>query len=341
MSRIFSGALGTILLATLAACSQAYSDGGTTTASPPMVVADPGEAPTALGPYAVEVRGPDGAVIPTFEQRGRFYVLGEAGQRYVIHVDNPTDNRVEAVITVDGLDVIDGEAGDLGKRGYVVPPHGDLDVEGFRTSTSEVATFRFSSVGDSYAGKKGKARNVGVIAVAIFEEQAAAQVIIDEPPPPPPPTYRDPYYGGAEDDDGVKDTRYRADKAGASSGSAGGRTVATRRPSGGAAEGEVSADEVGGYGVGAGAPASRPYMPDREEAPPPRQTCCEKKSSRPGLGTEFGERRYSAANWTRFVRASATPAAVAELRYNDATGLAALGILVQPAVDPDELTTRE
>src|SRR5690606_38241739 len=39
-------------------------------------------------------------------------------------------------------------------------------------SLSDVATFRFSSVDNSYAGRKGKARNVGVIAVAIFEEAA-------------------------------------------------------------------------------------------------------------------------------------------------------------------------
>ena len=87
--------------------------------------------------------------------------------------------------------MIDGENGDLGKRGYIVPAYGDLRIEGFRTSQSDVATFRFSSVGGSYAGKKGKARNVGVIAVALFEEQAPPEIIEQEvvisgdyPPPP-------------------------------------------------------------------------------------------------------------------------------------------------------------
>jgi hypothetical protein len=64
-------------------------------------------------------------------------------------------------------------------------------------------------------------------------------------------------------------------------------------------------------------------------------------TNRPGLGTEFGESRYSAASYTRFVRAANRPIAVAELRYNDAAGLTALGIPVQPIPDEGELMTRE
>jgi hypothetical protein len=60
-----------------------------------------------------------------------------------------------------------------------------------------------------------------------------------------------------------------------------------------------------------------------------------------GLGTEFGEQRYSAASYTRFVRAPGRPVAIAELRYNDAAGLTALGLLVQPLPDPGEVMLRE
>ena len=60
-----------------------------------------------------------------------------------------------------------------------------------------------------------------------------------------------------------------------------------------------------------------------------------------GLGTEFGEQRTSAASYTRFVRAPGRPVAIAELRYNNAAGLMALGIPVQPFPDAGELTTRE
>ncbi len=87
------------------------------------------------------------------------------------------------------------------------------------------------------------------------------------------------------------------------------------------------------------APAAAP--PARPDLSRERRDCCTPQKSRPGLGTEFGETRYSSVSWTKFVRASSKPAAVAELRYNDAAGLMALGILVQPMPDPDELNTRE
>src|ERR1051326_921729 len=117
-------------------------------------------------------RGSRSASPPPAPVRDRFPVQGAAAERYLIRITNPTARRIEAVVSVDGLDVIDGENGDLHKRGYVVPAYGETRIEGFRTSQADVATFRFSSVHDSYAGMKGKARNVGVVAVALFEEQA-------------------------------------------------------------------------------------------------------------------------------------------------------------------------
>ena len=41
------------------------------------------------------------------------------------------------------------------------------------------------------------------------------------------------------------------------------------------------------------------------------------------------------------MRSSTTPVALAELRYNDAAGLMALGIPVQVGPDTNELATRE
>jgi hypothetical protein len=106
----------------------------------------------------VSILSEGGDTLQTFGRGGRYYLLGDTGERYIIRVSNPTARRIEAVVTVDGLDVIDGEGGDLHKRGYVIQPYGELRVEGFRTSTTEVATFRFSSVASSYAGPQGARR---------------------------------------------------------------------------------------------------------------------------------------------------------------------------------------
>jgi hypothetical protein len=332
--RIHRSLFGALLLA--GACTSAYADKAP--ARPPVA---PHDQALAIAPeaqravYNVNVENEDGSELPMFAKNGRYYVLGDAGDRYVIHVSNPTANRVEAVITVDGLDVIDGEPGDLRKRGYVIAPYGDLSVEGFRTSTTDVATFRFSSVGDSYAERKGKGRNVGVIAVAIFEEQAQPQIV--EPPPPPPPVYYD--YGKDLDRDGAADKEEGGPPPstnGAVSHAGGAPKAKSPAPARTASRGEDEPAPPAPPATGGG--AAQTALGGARSVDP---CCTETRRERPGLGTEFGESRYSSVSFTKFVRASSKPAAVAELRYNDAAGLTALGIPVQPAPDTNEVITRE
>jgi hypothetical protein len=103
----------------------------------------------------------------------RRYVVGADGERYVIQIRNHTGNRFEAVATVDGLDVIDGRPGAFEKRGYLLGRWASLEIDGFRQNLEQVAAFRFGSVRNSYAAKKGDDRNVGAIGVAFFAEQNA------------------------------------------------------------------------------------------------------------------------------------------------------------------------
>jgi hypothetical protein len=257
-----------------------------------------------------------------------------AGQRYTIRVSNPTARRVEAVISVDGLDVIDGRTADLRKRGYVVPPYGELRVDGFRVSTQQVATFRFSSVANSYAGRKGQARNVGVIGVAFFDEREAPQIVTPRVPVEPNHYDKDDGYDYHVDIDVEASAPERRAKEAPA-------PRAEQAPSPGRGPGSA----LGGSGS-AGAPrvsskASRAPAPARDEAYGQDFRGGAQPKQRPGLGTEFGEQRYSAVSWTQFVRANPSkPFALAELRYNDVTGLQALGIQIYP-VDADELATRE
>jgi hypothetical protein len=128
------------------------------------------------GVLTVRLTDEDGSTLPTFHSNGRMLVQGEIGQRYLISISNQSANRFEAVVTVDGLDVIDGRAGSFAKRGYLIQPFGSVEIDGFRQSMDEVAAFRFGSVRGSYAAKKGNDRNVGVIGVAVFAERGARQV---------------------------------------------------------------------------------------------------------------------------------------------------------------------
>jgi hypothetical protein len=94
---------------------------------------------------------------------------------------NLTPNRLECVVSVDGLDVLDGQPAAFAKRGYLVDPHGELEIDGFRQSMDTVAAFRFGSVRGSYASlKHGDSRNVGVIGVALFHERGTTPWTPDE-----------------------------------------------------------------------------------------------------------------------------------------------------------------
>jgi hypothetical protein len=101
----------------------------------------------------------------------RTYVVGKEGHRYSILLANRTGHRYEAVATVDGLDVINGQPGSYDNRGYLLQPWATLEIDGFRESQDAVAAFRFSKVSQSYAEKRGDGRNIGVIGVAFFAER--------------------------------------------------------------------------------------------------------------------------------------------------------------------------
>jgi hypothetical protein len=129
---------------------------------------------TARGAITIRVVDDSGATLPTFSAGGRSYVLGNDGARYSIRIENQTGARFEAVATVDGLDVIDGQPGSFEKRGYLVAPWSTVEIDGFRRSEAQVAAFRFGKVRDSYAAKRGSDRNVGVIGVAVFQERGSS-----------------------------------------------------------------------------------------------------------------------------------------------------------------------
>lgn len=266
----------------------------------------------SFGAYRLEALDAYGSPLPTFERMGRTYVLGEEGQRYRLRITNSSPRRIEAVVSVDGRDALDGKPSRFEKSGYVIGPYGSVVVDGFRLSLRDVATFRFSSVGRSYAAQMGDARAVGVIGVAIFSEL--------RPPPPryyPPVVPRpEPYPPEPCDEASAKAPQSHKDQSQSRA-----APPAGAKPASPLAEGRA----------GAGAARQQPGHGDRPA------------EERPGLGTEFGERRSSWVQTTQFRRAHGYPDGVLTLRYNDRDGLLALGIELEPHRRPidDELWRRE
>jgi hypothetical protein len=110
--------------------------------------------------------------LKNYQSGGRRYVVGRGGGRYSLVVKNLAKSRLEVVLSVDGLDVLDGKAASFRKRGYIISPGQTLEVKGWRTSQDAVAAFKFSSVSGSYSNLSGSGtRNVGVIGMAVFTEK--------------------------------------------------------------------------------------------------------------------------------------------------------------------------
>lgn len=131
----------------------------------------------AHGRIRMSVIGESGRPLPMTQFSQNLYLKGYDGKRYTLRYENLSDNTYEIVATVDGLDVLNGQAGSIQHAGYVLRPNSTLTIDGFRISNQEVATFRFSSPQDAYASNTpaGDARNIGVIGTAVFELNAPRQ----------------------------------------------------------------------------------------------------------------------------------------------------------------------
>lgn len=114
-----------------------------------------------------------GATLPVFEYEGRTYVVGEPGNEYEIRVRSAQGQRMLAVTSVDGVNVVTGQTAAASQSGYVIDPYGFVRIEGWRKSLTQTAAFYFTKLGNSYAARTGRPDNVGVIGVALFSERKA------------------------------------------------------------------------------------------------------------------------------------------------------------------------
>jgi hypothetical protein len=131
-----------------------------------------GLQPSAGGRLRFGIRKGNGEWAECHELRGRRFAVGEPGERYEIVLKNDGRRALELVVSVDGLDVVDGKPSSFRKRGYVLAPFETLTVDGFRTSNATVAAFRFGAMFDTYGHRRhGNTANAGVIGVAVFEER--------------------------------------------------------------------------------------------------------------------------------------------------------------------------
>jgi hypothetical protein len=112
-----------------------------------------------------------GESLPLYRHRGRTFVEGRPGNEYAVRIRNCTGERVLAVISVDGVNVVTGETASPDQSGYVIEPWGYVTVQGWRKNLHDTAAFYFSDPDDSYASRTGRPDDLGVIGVALFRER--------------------------------------------------------------------------------------------------------------------------------------------------------------------------
>lgn len=233
----------------------------------------------------------DGRTLPVHYADGRRWIAGEPRHEYGIRLRNQTGERVLAVVSVDGVNVVTGQTASPAQSGYVLGPWQSTTIEGWRKNLDRVAAFYFTALPNSYAARTGRPGDVGVIGVAVFRERAAPVAML---PPEPPYVGRDdaaaPYARSAPPA-APASAPPSADRAAAAESNAAG-AVAQRRADSARAKAEL-AD---------GALAER-------------------------LGTGHGRRIDSRVEWTDFERASDRPDCVLAFNYDSRRNLVALGVL--------------
>ena len=231
-----------------------------------------------------------GATLPVYHSRGEYWVAGAPGARYAIAVRNRLGERVMAVTSVDGVNVLNGATASWGQTGYVFSPYASYQITGWRKSNAEVAAFEFSAAQDSYAERTGRPNQVGVIGVALFRERVPQPILVPTPLPyrqdsaaPPPPAAASPApqksMGAAERSSAV--------------------------PAEALADRNRSADAANAL------PGSRMAMPTAK------------------LGTGHGQREDSYVSQTSFERLQSQPNEVITLRYDSRENLVATGVIVE------------
>jgi cell division septation protein DedD len=266
-------------------------------------VADDEVSVGGLAQVAIVDRVSGVELIPHF-YRGEYWVAGKPGATYSIAIWNRLGERLLAVASVDGVNVVSGATAAWDQTGYVFGANQGYEITGWRKSDSEVAAFTFTESPNSYAERTGRPANVGVIGVALFRERQPEPVyappVMDEaratPVPAPSPAAAAPRSQAPASAAGSAERR--------DSPTAPSPAASAPSPSRAAASGSTQ-------------PLTRSYAPPLQ-------------ASAPKLGTGHGERQFSYVNHTEFSRLQPEPNEVIRIRYDSFDNLVAMGVIARP-----------
>ncbi len=125
-----------------------------------------------------------GHVLRQYNHNGKSYIEAPPQGDYEIRLTNNCPRRRMTVVSVDGVNVVDGTNAGYDGPGYVLRAWESINIKGWRRTDSEVARFSFAPQEGSYSAQTGRGtKNTGVIGIAVFEEKQKPQPIIINTPP--------------------------------------------------------------------------------------------------------------------------------------------------------------
>ena len=124
--------------------------------------------------YELVVRPRGRSPADEYYHNGTIWIEGREGNNYTIDIRNNTYTRALFIISVDGLDVLNGQPAGPASQGYIVNPMDTVSIPGWKLNNNEAAEFYFSRSRDSYVNSiGGSTSNTGVIGAMVFSEHVA------------------------------------------------------------------------------------------------------------------------------------------------------------------------
>lgn len=130
----------------------------------------------------------NGRPVKEYYHKGKFYIEARENTEYSIKIKNHSYNRIMAVVSIDGIDVLKGQNASEAESGYIINGYSSTEIKGYRIDNDNVANFKFDDGKKSYStqienkfnpkeiakvakGIKAPCKNNGVIGVRIWEEK--------------------------------------------------------------------------------------------------------------------------------------------------------------------------
>lgn len=247
----------------------------------------------------------------------RVYVEGRKNSPYTLRFRNNTGSRVLAILSVDGLSIMDGKAASDKSSGYVVNAWSTIEVPGWRINSDKVAQFKFrpqeAGYDRTYAeelrseGIAVDTGNQGVIGVMVYEEKVVPKFVYR----PTGPYTWDRYEYTSNNNDALK---YRSTYS------------STLRSMDLTGSGNITASASSlnnGYNTVSG------YTPDWQEF----------KAEEKSLGTGWGDEQKFETTSVNFERATTYPEYVGTIIYDTLIGLRKRGVHVDDETDTNPVAS--